>query len=87
MVARHGISNLYYLLGLALDEAKAREFIGDLLRFVVVAGGVPMRFDMHWPFRGGILKTPCKWRQRFREGPMQSSAATSAIFVVPLRRP
>jgi hypothetical protein len=68
MVARHGISNLYYLLSLALDEAKARKFISDRLHFVVVASGVPMRFDMHWPFRGGILKTPCKWRQRFRRG-------------------
>jgi predicted nucleic acid-binding protein len=39
IVAWHGISNLYYLLSLALDDAKAREFISDLLRFVVVASG------------------------------------------------
>ena len=58
MVARHG--NFYYLLGIALDDAKARRFISDLLRFVVVASGVPMRFDMHGPFRCGNRKTPWK---------------------------
>jgi predicted nucleic acid-binding protein len=39
MVAWHSISNLYYLLSLALDDSKAREFITDLLRFVAVASG------------------------------------------------
>ena len=39
MVAWHSISNLYYLLRSALADAKAREFISDLLRFAAVASG------------------------------------------------
>ena len=46
MVAWHSISNLYYLLSLSRDDAKAREFITDLLRFVAVASGGKVESDM-----------------------------------------
>lgn len=39
LVAWHSISNLYYLLRIALNDAKAREFITDLMRFAMVASG------------------------------------------------
>ncbi len=39
MVAWHSISNLYYLLRIAVADAKAREFISDLMRFTAVASG------------------------------------------------
>jgi predicted nucleic acid-binding protein len=39
LVAWHSVSNVYYLLRAARSDAKAREFIADLLRFVIVASG------------------------------------------------
>ncbi len=39
IVAWHTISNLYYLLRGARSDVEARNFIGEILRFVAVAGG------------------------------------------------
>jgi predicted nucleic acid-binding protein len=39
MVAWHSVSNLYYLLRIAVADAKAREFISDLMRFTTVTSG------------------------------------------------
>jgi predicted nucleic acid-binding protein len=43
LVAWHSVSNVYYLLRAARNDAKARNFVADLLHFVVVAsGGTPV---------------------------------------------
>ena len=39
LVAWHSVSNLYYLLRAGRTDARAREFITDLMRFVVVTSG------------------------------------------------
>ena len=39
LVAWHSISNVYYFLRAARTDAKARQFVVDLLRFVAVASG------------------------------------------------
>jgi predicted nucleic acid-binding protein len=39
LVTWHSVSNLYYLLHAARTDARAREFITDLMRFVVVTSG------------------------------------------------
>jgi len=37
LVAWHSVANIYYFLRVAWTNAKAREFIADLLRFAIVA--------------------------------------------------
>jgi len=39
LVAWHTVSNIYYILRVARNEAKGREFVADLLRFADVCGG------------------------------------------------
>ncbi|HZR04645.1 MAG TPA: PIN domain-containing protein [Candidatus Udaeobacter sp.] len=39
LVAWHTISNVYYILRVARNDAKAREFVADLLAFAGVASG------------------------------------------------
>lgn len=42
LVAWHTVSNVYYLLRGAQNDAKARNFVADFLHFMVVAsGGTP----------------------------------------------
>jgi predicted nucleic acid-binding protein len=39
LIAWHSVSNLYYLLRAARTDAKARNFVSDMLRFANVASG------------------------------------------------